>query len=197
MLIRQNEFPYHIVTRSNNKDWFKADMDDVWNYFLDSIKHATTECRAEIHSYVLMSNHYHLMLTTPDSNIDRFMFLLNKKFSDLIRKNTLHINHKFSGRYKWNIVDNHVYLYNTYRYIYQNPIRANIVDKCEDYLYSSLRKVPIKVTSPIDLTLENTLDWLNEKMNERMIKNFKSAMRKPYFCPNNRLPKIDKNELTH
>lgn len=137
-LIRQNEFPYHVTTRTNNKVPFPLPMYQVWDLAKQSLTYARKNVNVEINCFILMNNHYHLLITTPDENLDKFMMYFNLKFSKLISKNAKVINHKFSNRYKWTIVSNHEYLQNVYRYIYQNPLRANLVEKCIDYPYSSL-----------------------------------------------------------
>ena len=137
-LIRQSEFPYHVVTRNNNKDWFQIPIHNVWDICKESIVYALKKETVVIHAFVLMSNHYHLLISTPKSNIDKFMMHFNWKMSDLINRKSHYINHKFSNRYKWSIVDKQSYLYNVYRYIYQNPVRANLSKDCLTYPYSSL-----------------------------------------------------------
>lgn len=137
-LIRQNQFPYHVTTRTNNKTWFQIPIFEVWDICKDSLIYALKQEPVVIHCFVLMGNHYHLLISTPSENIDKFMKLFNLKLSLLISKKSGVINHKFSNRYGWTIVNNHSYLLNVYRYIYQNPVRAGLVKGSFDYPYSSL-----------------------------------------------------------
>ncbi|EPZ51692.1 transposase IS200-like protein [Bacteriovorax sp. BAL6_X] len=137
-LIRQGDFPYHVTTRNNNRDWFSIPMYEVWDICKEALIYAQEKEKVQINCFVLMSNHYHLLLTTPNENIDRFMMHFNWRISYLISLRTSRINHKFSNRYKWSIVTEQNYLYNVYRYIYQNPIRAGISEACIDYPYTSL-----------------------------------------------------------
>ena len=69
-LIRQNEFPYHVTIRTCNKNWFLIPMYQMWDICYDCLKLSLEKIPVNIHSFVLMNNHYHLLLTTPDSNID-------------------------------------------------------------------------------------------------------------------------------
>ena len=103
-LIRQGDFPYHVTTRNNNRDWFSIPMNEVWHICKESLIYAQEKEKVQINCFVLMSNHYHLLLTTPDENIDRFMMHFNWRISYLISLRTSRINHKFSNRYKWSIV---------------------------------------------------------------------------------------------
>lgn len=137
-LVRQNQFPYHVTTRTNNKDWFSIPIYEVWDICKFALIRAQNANPVIVHCFVLMGNHYHLLITTPESDIDKFMFYFNKGLSDLINKRSGVINHKFSNRYSWSIVDKKNYLFNVYRYIYQNPVRAKITKDCFSYPYSSL-----------------------------------------------------------
>ncbi|EPZ49742.1 transposase IS200-like protein [Bacteriovorax sp. BAL6_X] len=137
-LIRQSKFPYHVITRTNNREWFPLPMFQVWDLCKEALIYAQSKCMVEINCFVLMSNHYHMILTTPNEDIDIFMRFFNSRFSSLLAKNSNRINQKFSNRYRWSIIDNQSYLKNVYRYLYQNPIRAGIAESCGDYPYSSL-----------------------------------------------------------
>lgn len=137
-LIRTDQFPYHVCTRSNNKDWFKLSLDRVWEISQQGLAHAHKLYPVEIHAFVLMSNHYHLLISTPRADIDCFMRVFNKYFSDSINAYSGVINHKFGGPYSWSIVSRREYLFNVYRYIFQNPVKAGMTSSCEEYPYSSL-----------------------------------------------------------
>lgn len=137
-LIRQTEFPYHVVTRSNNKAWFQIPNYEVWDICKEAIIYAQGKRPVDLHCFILMSNHYHLLISTPNADIDEFMRFFNLQLSKLISKKSGVINQKFSNRYKWTIVQTQNYLLNVYRYIYQNPVRANITNDCFSYPYSSL-----------------------------------------------------------
>ena len=186
-IIRTNNLPYHITSRSNNHDWFNLHMDDAWRIALHSLKYANKKFPVTIHAFVLMNNHYHLLLTTPDANIDSFMQAFNKKFSDGLKKETNYVNRMFGGPYKWSIIKDHLYLYNVYRYIYQNPVRARICLKCEDYKYSTLQSYihqcyfPTKLKSLLFEEHTDLLEWFNEVRDHREIDAIKRALKKAHF----------------
>lgn len=141
-LIRQNHFPYHVYLRSNNKDWFKIPLYKLWDISYDCFEYALEKAPVHLHCFVLMGNHYHMLLTTPNNDLDQFMYHFNGRLSREIRKFSSAENHKFGSRYKWSIVETQSYLHNIYRYIYQNPVRAGLCQLCSDYPYSSLRFSP-------------------------------------------------------
>ena len=78
-LIRCNNLPYHVTSRANNKEWFALPMDQVWKICQDCLKAAFDLHKVEIIAFVLMNNHYHLILRTPDANLDQFMYEFNKR----------------------------------------------------------------------------------------------------------------------
>jgi putative transposase len=187
-LIRQNLYPYHVTTRTNNKDWFKIPLAHVWDLFLNSLEFAYAKYKVKIHSFVLMSNHYHLLISTPNEDIDLFMMHLNREFSRLIESKSGRINHKFSNRYKWTIIGKESYLYNVSRYIYQNPVSAGICKMCihypyssihmEEFQFSSFQLDPIIKYSEAKEWYENEMPPENRKLIQSGLKHYKFAIAK-------------------
>lgn len=157
-LIRSDKHFYHVVTRSNHKDWFALPMEKVWKLFLNSLALAQEKYPAKIGPFILMSNHYHLLILTPNSNLDQFMYELNKNFSLKLRTESLMVNRMFGGRYKGCLIKNQNYLWNTWKYIFQNPIRANITDKVEDYPFGSLKIETQSIPCPESCGLDVFID---------------------------------------
>ena len=182
-LIRQDQFPYHVSSRSNNKDWFAIALNDVWIIAMKSFIHAQELYPIKLHAFVLMNNHYHMLLSTPDSNIDQFMQAFNKYFSEKLKIRSGRINKMFGGPYKWSIVDNEVYLYNVHRYIYQNPLRAEMVTSCEDFPFSSLthqvqnKEFPIPLHQAIDFSHHQMLDWYNTKLEDKQVDGLRRGLK--------------------
>ena len=141
ILIRTNQFPYHITLRSNNKDWFELPLSIMWKLCKQSIAKAQASYPTNIEAFVLMANHYHLLIWTPNSDIDKFMYVLNSSISKEIRIRTKRINRIFGDRYKWTLVDHERYYLQVLRYIYQNPVKAQVTSTCHDYPFSTLRYI--------------------------------------------------------
>lgn len=137
-LIRQSEFPYHVYNRSRNKEWYQLDMQTMWKISQYSLKYALERYPVNLHAFVLMSNHYHMIVSTPNADIDKFMQIFGRMFSDRVRWKSDRINQIFGGRYQWTVVDRSNYHFNVIRYVFQNPLRAGHIVKCEDYPFSSL-----------------------------------------------------------
>ncbi len=183
-LIRTHLYPYHVTTRTNNKEWFEIPLNEVWKMCLHSLSHANSVHSVEIIAFVLMANHYHLIVRTPDKNLDKFMYELNKRLSLLIRTRTKRINQVFGGRYKWCLIRSQTYFYNCYRYVYQNPVRANLTKKCENYPYSTLFSIvknhplPFQLVDAFGFKDEFALHWLNEKVSQKEIESIRKGLRR-------------------
>lgn len=183
-LIRQNAFPYHVYIRSNNRDWFQLPLNRMWDLCIECFQYGLEHAHVRIHSFVLMKNHYHVLLTTPNCDLDKFMRAFNRKLSQRINKEAGVINHKFANGYKWTIVDSRSYLFNIYRYIYQNPVRAGLCRLCVDYPYTSLRMTPAQVRK---LQIKPHLDyfehqcWMEKRHGAEFDKAIKKGLKKRTF----------------
>nr|WP_286196871.1 transposase [Thalassotalea sp. G20_0] len=117
--------------------------------FLDVLAEVCERFNWVIHSWCLMTNHYHLVVETPDGNLSAGMRQLNGVYTT--RFNRRRVGHLFQGRYKAILVDKSAYLMELSRYVVLNPVRAKMVDHPADWLWSSYRYTLGEVDSP---------DWL-------------------------------------
>lgn len=184
-LIKTSEYYYHVTTRANHKHWFALPLEQVWTISIKSFNKALTHHPAIVSQYVLMANHYHLLIKTPNADIDKFMYWFNKTFSDLMRAATGTENRMFGSNYKWSLITTERYFYNVFRYIYQNPIRAGIVNKCEIYPYSThfyvRNSIPIPFAfSPLD-ELEGDSDFLNDPLSVEKSEIITKGLKYTYF----------------
>jgi putative transposase len=90
-----------------------------------------------LNAYVLMTNHYHLIVETPEKNLSRIMHYLNGSYTTYTNIKRKRSGHLFQGRYKAIVVDKESYLLELSRYLHLNPVRAKMVEKPEEYPYSS------------------------------------------------------------
>lgn len=166
-LIRSETLPYHVTARAHNKMPFPLPLNFVWKISKESFKEAYVVHPVNLMAFVLMDNHYHMIIQTPEGNLDKFMYEFNKRFAIKIQKKSGTINQIFGGRYKWCLIESQRYFSNCNRYVYQNPVRANLVEKCEDYAFSTLKVVMGKEHFPIPLHAQFSqkddfgLNWLN------------------------------------
>ncbi len=127
---------YHIHARGNERrKIFFTDAD--YQKFKDYIAGAIEKYHCLVHCYVLMGNHYHLLIETPEANISSVMHYISGSYATYINTKRGRNGHLFQGRYKSILVDKDSYLMELSRYIHLNPVRARMVEKPEEYAYSS------------------------------------------------------------
>jgi len=132
-----------ILFRGNERrDIFTDKRDQEKFFFYLGVLHK--RYRIISYSYVLMNNHYHLLIETPEPNLSRVMRDLNGHYTIYFNKIHKRYGHLLQGRYKAILVDKDNYLLELSRYIHLNPVRAGIVQKPEEYPYSSYRSYVTK-----------------------------------------------------
>jgi putative transposase len=126
---------YHIILRGNaQQDVF---FDDCDRYrFLLLMQEAVEKFGCRIHAFCLMSNHIHIALQVGDISLSRVMQNLSFRYTTWINRRMKRSGHLFQGRYKALLVDADTYLCELAAYIHLNPVRAGMVVKPEDYLWS-------------------------------------------------------------
>lgn len=119
---------YHITCRGNERqNIFKvnADRRKFLQYLIQSLNIYTVK----LHSYVLMNNHFHLLVETPLANLSEFMRKFNITYTSYYNRQHNRIGHLYQGRYKSILVDKNEYLAILSRYIHLNPIRVKPNEK--------------------------------------------------------------------
>lgn len=170
LLIRTKHCPYHITARTQNKEWFSLSMDETWDLAKKSLAEAHKIYRVELISFVLMNNHYHMLLYTPDANLDLFVYEFNKRFALRIKEKSGQLDRIFGSRYKWCLIESQKYFMNCYRYVYQNPLRAGVVNTCEAYPFSTLsllvrgEKFCVPIHDQYGFKDEFGLMWINQRI---------------------------------
>jgi REP element-mobilizing transposase RayT len=133
------EYPgalYHITSRGNErKNIFLEDADKIT--FLEILEDYHTRFNILIHSYVLMDNHYHVIVETPKGDLVKVMHGINGRYTGYFNRKYRRSGHLFQGRYKGILVDKDAYLLQLSRYVHLNPVRARIVERPEQYSWSS------------------------------------------------------------
>lgn len=133
------QFPgacYHVTSRGNEKKFiYKSEKDR--EQFLSYLESAHERYGAIIHIYCLMTNHYHLVLETPRSNLSQILHHINGAYTTYFNIKRKRSGHLFQGRYKAILIEKDAYFQELSRYIHLNPVRAGIVEKPSKYLWSS------------------------------------------------------------
>ena len=136
------EFPgalYHLYARGNAlQAIFLNDRDRIrWSSLLgDVCKRYNWVC----YSYCQMTNHYHLMVETPDGNLSTGMRHLNGVYSQYFNHRHKRVGHLYQGRYSSPLIEKEAYLLELCRYIVLNPVRAQMVESAIEWPWSSYRE---------------------------------------------------------
>jgi REP element-mobilizing transposase RayT len=114
---------YHVTCRGNErKAIFKDDYDK--NVFLELLNDGLKTYNIILYCYVLMDNHFHLLLETPLANLSEFMRWFNITYTSHYNRRHKRIGHLYQGRYKSILVEKRSYLHIVSRYIHLNPVRT-------------------------------------------------------------------------
>ena len=129
---------YHVMNRGvDHRRIFFSERDR--SCFLHLLGDTLEIFRLETHAFCLMSNHYHLLVRTPDAGLGRAMRHLNGVYTQRVNRLAERDGPLFRGRYRAILVDNQTYQLRVSRYIHLNPVGARLVDSPQDYVHSSYR----------------------------------------------------------
>ena len=137
----QPEFPYHVFNRMADQRFFDVPIEQVWELCEKFLFETTLLFGIRIHAFVLMGNHYHLAVTTPESNLSDAMEFLQSRIAKGISIAKGAASVRFQSRYRWSIAKTPEYFLNLISYIYLNPVRAGITDDPGAYTYSTLNGI--------------------------------------------------------
>lgn len=150
---------YHVTLRGNGrKPIFRNDQDRL--SFLEVLHKVNQRYHWFCHAYCLMSNHYHLIIETPDGNLSRGMRQLNGVYTMYFNRRHRTVGHVFQGRYKAILVEKESYLLEVCRYVVLNPVRAGLVERPEGWSWSSYRGT-VGLNKP---HRSLTIDWILGQM---------------------------------
>ena len=129
--------PQHVIHRGNNRSAIFTDPAD-YERFRHDLLAACARYGCFVHAYVLMTNHFHLLLTAPVSDATgKAMQSVGRRYVGYFNRRHRRTGTLWEGRYRSAPIDSERYLFTCYRYIEQNPVRAGIVARPEHYPWSS------------------------------------------------------------
>ncbi|MCL0036928.1 transposase [Thermodesulfovibrionales bacterium] len=133
------EYPgawYHVMNWGRRReDIFLSPAD--YGVFIEVLRKTVESWNLKVAAYCLMSNHYHLLVHTPDGNISRCMRHLNGVYTQRFNRCHKKEDQLFRGRYKAVLVDADSHLLEVLHYLHNNPLRAGISHELNDYSWSS------------------------------------------------------------
>ncbi|MDX8389246.1 MAG: transposase [Mariprofundaceae bacterium] len=159
---------YHVTSRGNAREDIYL-MDDDREMFLDVLRHVVDRFGWLCHAYCLMTNHFHLMIETPQANLSRGMRQLNGMYTQRFNRKHGRVGHVFQGRFKSIVVDKEAYLLELSRYIVRNPVAAGMVKDASDWPWSSYKATVGNVTAPKFLHVDWLLSQFGKKTEQARI----------------------------
>ncbi len=181
--------PFHVGARTNNKEWFDLPIAQVWERSADLLAFTAWAFEFQIHAYVLMNNHYHLLLSCPLGNLSEGMNYFQREFSKFMGRDADRVNRLFGGRYFASYLAEQPNFEAVYRYVYRNPVDAGISKHVETYPFSTLRvllgseRSLLPLTDPLDFCThpEKILNWLNTSFHEEQRDCLRRGLKRPEF----------------
>ena len=144
--------PVHIIQRGNNRaECFFSDYDKT--VYLGILRNASNRYGLQVHAWVLMTNHVHLLATPKlESAVSKTMQYLGAEYVRYFNEKYVRTGTLWEGRFRSCLVESEGYLLTCQRYIELNPVRAGMVDTPADYPWSSFHTnalgVPSSICSP-------------------------------------------------
>lgn len=141
--------PQHIIQRGNNRQVCFGGPEDMAAY-LYWLKKYTQQFAVDVHAWVLMTNHVHLLVTpSTGDGVSKFMQALGRHYVRYFNREYRRSGTLWEGRFKSCLVQSETYLLHCHRYIELNPVRANMVNYPEDYPWSSYQCNGLGKISPL------------------------------------------------
>ena len=150
---------YHVINRGAGRQPVFT-TDEQRRYFLSLLADTYDRFNAEWHAYCLMDNHYHLLVRTPEANLQRIMRHINGLYTQYYNRTEGRDGPLFRGRYKAILVEAQAYWAQLSRYIHRNPLEAGLVTRMDGYPWSSYPAYLDKHKRPAWLTCEYILTSL-------------------------------------
>jgi REP element-mobilizing transposase RayT len=151
---------YHVTSRGNERrPIFRSGGDRAM--FLTLLEQASKRFHWSVTAYVLMTNHFHLVIQTPEPNLSRGMQWLNGTYAAWFNHRHKRAGHLFQGRFHAFLVEKEAYFAELLRYVVLNPVRANMVARPENYRWSSYRATAGVEAAPAWLDVASALAWLD------------------------------------
>jgi putative transposase len=199
------DYPLHITARTNNATWFSLPLEEVWKVFEDQLFFIHHAFGVRIHGFVLMANHFHLLLSDPNAQVTPAMQWFMTETSKEINWRSGTKNHLYGTRNYRSRIDTYRYFMHVYKYIYRNPVEAGVCNSVEEYPYSTINRIlgnaplriPLVEDTLIGQNLSETLKWLNHPVQEKDRLQMRRGLRRKVFrlMPDQKTRKVSRLEF--
>lgn len=174
---RRIEYPgafYHVIQRGNNRELiFRIDADK--SCYLNNLVELKSKFDFKLLGYVLMDNHYHLLIRTGEDPLHKIIFRQNMYYSRYFNKSHNRSGHLYGGRYKASLIQDERYAFAVLRYIHWNPVKAGITTIPEKYPWSS--DICYRRNQSTDIDIDLLLNTINPNNRQTAIEQYIRMMR--------------------
>ncbi|EQB88399.1 REP element-mobilizing transposase RayT [Clostridium punense] len=169
---------YHVTARGNHKNDIFKDKQD-FQVYLSIIEQAIEyyENMYEVICYCLMTNHVHMLVETKEKQLGYFVGRVNSIYAKYFNSKYDYVGHLFQDRYFSSLIENCGQMLVTSQYIHLNPVRANMVNRPEDYEWSSYSMI-IGLRKEKLIKCNKILSYFHEKNSRERYKEFVLAPQK-------------------
>jgi REP element-mobilizing transposase RayT len=153
------EFPgslWHVTARGNEKRRIFFDDHDRCR-FLELLGEAVRRFGWILTAYVLMTNHYHAVVELTENTLSDGLKWFNGAYAQWLNRRHDRVGHLFQDRFKAFLIQKEKYFREVLRYVVLNPVRAGMVARPEDYMWSSHRAILGRVAPPSWLAADEVL----------------------------------------
>ncbi len=138
---------HHIYNRGVERR-FVYEEDEDKEKFLKLLCEVSAHYDFIVHSYVLMDNHYHLLIENKKENLSSGMRQINSLYAQYFNKKYDRVGHLWQDRYKsWCILDEN-YLFTLFKYFEANPLKANLAQAPGEYPWTMLHAIKMGILPP-------------------------------------------------
>lgn len=137
--INVSDLIYHVFARGNNRENIFFVTEDFQRFYHNLVRFRDS-LNFTLYAYCLLPNHFHLLLRSGKVPLSKIMQVLMTAYTMYINKKHGRVGHVFQGRFKSIVVEKETYLLELLRYIHLNPVKAGLVDKADQYPWSSYIK---------------------------------------------------------
>lgn len=188
------DFPFHIGARSNNREHFPGDLQFIWDTFTGELLLQHLLYGIRIHAFVLMANHFHLLVTSPHRPIGLLMRDFLSSATRIINCRNRRTGHITGGPYFGSLINDPTYYLHAFKYVIRNPVTAGICDTVSEYPFSTYGRslgfghLPFPIFPPnwdLDAYLPQDVEsmdaWLNKAHRAEEVERIRKGLRRKEF----------------
>ena len=166
----------HITARGHHRNDIFRDEED-FKFYLELLNEAIEFFNGEfeVYSYCLMDNHVHLLVKCKEIHISSFISRVHGMYAKIFNKKYRYLGTLYQKRYFTEIIENDSQLLATSRYIHLNPVKAKMVNKPEEYKWSSY-SMTIGIEKEKIINSEKILEYFQSNYKRELYKYFVESL---------------------